>query len=172
MKVFNKVGDVLNPSTYLNPEHIDVTTHIVHACNSLGIMGGGLALQVRNQYPQAFEVYKAACDTKVETTRHELLGTLTHYRYPAKYLTIINAITQLDIGTYKRQTSYDAVVEVFERIAGVVKSNPDSFFVFAIPVNFGCALGGANWSIVRHMVETLLSPFENVNLYWVMYNGV
>lgn len=49
MNVIEKQGNVLVPSTYLNPEDLNRELNIIHGCNAQGIMGAGLALQVRNK---------------------------------------------------------------------------------------------------------------------------
>ncbi|GLB38586.1 putative macro domain containing protein [Lyophyllum shimeji] len=36
---------------------------LVHACNTLGSWGGGIALAFRDKYPAQFELYKARCKT-------------------------------------------------------------------------------------------------------------
>jgi ADP-ribose 1''-phosphate phosphatase len=36
-------------------------TILVHACNTVGSWGGGIALAFRNKYPAQFQLYKARC---------------------------------------------------------------------------------------------------------------
>lgn len=45
---------------------------LVHACNSVGSWGAGIAVAFRTKYPSSFEVYKAHC--KAHST-DELIGT-------------------------------------------------------------------------------------------------
>lgn len=45
---------------------------LIHACNTLGSWGAGIALVFRDKYPDAFEVYKAHCKNHLND---ELIGT-------------------------------------------------------------------------------------------------
>lgn len=45
---------------------------LIHACNTVGSWGAGIALAFRAKYPEAFEVYKAHCKAHTNDT---LIGT-------------------------------------------------------------------------------------------------
>lgn len=45
---------------------------LIHACNTLGSWGASIALAFRSNYPDAFNVYKAHCETH---SNDELIGT-------------------------------------------------------------------------------------------------
>ncbi|KIY65021.1 hypothetical protein CYLTODRAFT_438009 [Cylindrobasidium torrendii FP15055 ss-10] len=45
---------------------------LVHACNTVGKWGSGIAVPFRERFPEAFDAYKTHCD---EHTREELIGT-------------------------------------------------------------------------------------------------
>ncbi|KAK4235946.1 hypothetical protein C8A03DRAFT_17364 [Achaetomium macrosporum] len=47
---------------------------LIHACNSVGSWGGGIALAFRNLYPEAFQVYRAHCAAR-SMTPEQLVGT-------------------------------------------------------------------------------------------------
>ena len=88
MNVIEKQGNLLVPSTYLNPEDLNRELNIIHGCNAQGIMGAGLALQVRNKSEEVYQVYKQACDTKTND-KQSLLGTITFKRLSPEPITII-----------------------------------------------------------------------------------
>ena len=46
---------------------------VLHQVNCLGVMGAGVAKQVREKYPVVFKVYKALCDANSHC-RQRLLG--------------------------------------------------------------------------------------------------
>lgn len=48
------------------------STLLIHACNSVGSWGGGIALAFRNLYPAEFKVYRAHC---AKHTPRQLVGT-------------------------------------------------------------------------------------------------
>jgi len=47
-------------------------TILIHACNTIGSWGAGIALAFQSKYPDAFEVYKAHCTAH---SNDELIGT-------------------------------------------------------------------------------------------------
>lgn len=72
-------------------------------------------------------------------------------------------------GVHKRQVNYEAVAQVFDRIATTILTHPNTQFTLAIPKYFGSALAGGNWNIIRTIIEESLNKFSNVNLYIVEY---
>ena len=105
MNIIEKQGNLLVPSTYLNEEDSNRELNIIHGCNAQGIMGAGLALQVRSKSEEVYQVYKQACDNLVDN-KQSLLGTITFKRLSPEPITIINAIIQLETGIHKRQVNY------------------------------------------------------------------
>lgn len=118
---------------------------IVHGCNSHGVMGAGIALAIKNEYPEAFDVYKREYDTYGLK-----LGTFTHAEVgPNKF--IINAITQGDFGIGKRQVDYEAIAKCFEKLVLFRKQNlSDLDIVFP---KIGAGLGGGNWNIIEKIID-------------------
>lgn len=159
MNIIEKQGNLLVPSTYLNEEDSNRELNIIHGCNAQGIMGAGLALQVRSKSEEVYQVYKQACDNLVDN-KQSLLSTITFKRLSPEPITIINAI---------RQVNYEAVAQVFNRIATTILNHPNTQFTLAIPKYFGSALAGGNWNIIRTIIEESLNKFSNVNLYIVEY---
>jgi O-acetyl-ADP-ribose deacetylase (regulator of RNase III) len=47
-------------------------TILIHACNTLGSWGAGIALAFQSKYPDAFEVYKSHCKAH---SNDELIGS-------------------------------------------------------------------------------------------------
>jgi O-acetyl-ADP-ribose deacetylase (regulator of RNase III) len=60
--------------TYITGNIFDAppNTILIHACNTLGSWGAGIALAFQSKYPDAFKVYKAHCAAH---TNDELIGT-------------------------------------------------------------------------------------------------
>lgn len=167
MKLIETQGDVLKPGTYLTPDDMNREVCVIHGCNSLGVMGAGLALQVKNKFYLAFEVYSVSC--RDVTDRSQLLGTYTHKRFADEKITIINAIIQLETGTEKRQVNYEAVALILERLCRTFDQHPHTVFTLAIPRFFGSALAGGNWNIILCMFKEYFNNYPNVTLYVVAY---
>lgn len=123
--------------------------HIVHGCNAQGVMGSGVALAVKNTYPQAFADYMEV---------HNAGGLILGESYPTAVkpdLVIWNAITQNLYGNSARMVSYDAVQTCFEAVNNWITENGKLVMAPAevhIPL-IGAARGGGNWEIIREIIE-------------------
>lgn len=110
--------------------------YICQGVNTLGVMGAGLALQIRNTYPKVWEVY-----SKKKLVLGDAFGVECDPH------TILCIATQKDIGRHKKPFNYTAfeigLSKIDKAISGEVAFPP-----------IGCGLGGGNFRRVR---EILLS---------------
>lgn len=123
---------------------------IVHQVNAQGVMGSGVAGHIRRRFPIAYQVYMEHIGTKYRVDRgFSLLGT-TSWAQINSGLHICNLVGQQFFGNDgKRYTSYDALYDGFEKVAGMAK-------IYDLPVHvplIGCGLGGGKWSIVAPIIE-------------------
>ena len=127
---------------------------ICHQVNCKGIMGGGIALQLRNKYKGLYEEYKDFCDV----VQHKL-GKVSFYKVedePNKY--IINLFAQSTIGRGV-QTDYDALRGCLETVRDAVEGTD---FSVALPYNIGCGLAGGDWDIVSRIIDEVFKETEVV----------
>tara|TARA_B100001146_G_C16142835_1_gene417576 strand:- start:556 stop:1014 length:459 start_codon:yes stop_codon:yes gene_type:complete len=119
--------------------------YIVQGVNSLGIMGnpskrtGGLALQIRETYPKVYEVYR-------RKYQEGLLKLGYSFGVDCGKHTIINIVTQKDIGRWKKPFNYTAFTLALSNIDKSI-SGPVAF----PPI--GCGLGGADFNKVVSIIE-------------------
>lgn len=126
---------------------------ICHQVNCQGVMGSGVAKQIKEKYPKAYEGYKMLFDY-VEGPSY-LLGFTQLIKTNDKY--IANLFCQLDYGyDGKRYTNYEAVYEAFNHL----NENCPQDFIFAFPYHFGCDRGGADWDIILKMMEVVFKDRE------------
>ena len=112
---------------------------IVHGCNAQGVMGSGVALAVKNKYPEAFRMYR-------NNSRH--LGDTGSYEY--KNRIVVNAITQEFYGRDgKRYVSYDALAEAMRTLNIKYLKLGE----IAMPL-IGCSLGGGDWNVASAIIES------------------
>ena len=134
---------------------------ICHQVNCQGVMGSGVAKQVRDRYPSVYEAYKQWCkDLKPQ----ELLGRSQYCSIqPFSMLEIenvnrelrgiINIFGQKDYGyNGKCYTDYDALKRALNSVHQFVKLFSTDLII-AFPYKFGCARGGGNWNTVYRMIE-------------------
>lgn len=151
MKLITKTGNLLHVTT----------GHIVHGCNAQGVMGSGVALAVKQTYPEVYDDYSHI---------YRDVGLTLGKAYPVHIndqLTVWNAITQDSYGYGIRQTSYDAVATCFAQINKYINDTV-LFDVRHTPAEvhiplIGAARGGGNWEIIREIIEQTME--HNVTLW-------
>lgn len=131
---------------------------LVNAVNCVGVMGRGIALQFKKEFPGNFDVYKAVCDRNELKPGKMLIVDLKRRHFP-RFL--INFPTKRHWKEKSRleyiQSGLAALVE--EVSAREIRS-------IAIPP-LGCGLGGLDWGVVRPMIERAFDTLPNV--YVLLY---
>lgn len=127
---------------------------ICHQVNCMGKMGAGLALQVRNKYPEVYSKYTAHCG--VVEQRSDLLGEVLFVDVGEK-TAVANIFGQYGYGKGEQHTDYDALREALRTI---VMAYPRA--KIRIPYKMGCGLGGGDWNKVTKIIceEMLFSDVE------------
>ncbi|MBE4585483.1 phosphatase [Vibrio navarrensis] len=131
-------GDIFD---HVEHDRADV---LVHGCNCLCNMGSGIALAIKNRYPEAYEV-----DLKTESGASNKLGTYTTAninRNGGKF-TIVNAYTQYDWKGDGVLADYDAIRRVFKSI----KSDFTGLRI-AYPL-IGAGLAKGDWQIIKSIID-------------------
>lgn len=120
---------------------------ICHQVNCLGIMGGGIALEIRNKYPELYSEYRKNC---VDNTG--LLGSVSVYTINEN-LKIANIFGQQNIGIGKGiRTDYDAVDKSLIELKKIINEDKTNLPIY-FPKYMGCGLGGGNWSIYKEIIR-------------------
>lgn len=128
--------------------------HIVHGCNSKGVMGSGVAKAIRSWYKLAYQDYE-----DVYNSNGLALGDIVVSVQPDGK-TIHNAITQQDYGrdSSRVYVSYWAIAEVFRKI------NQWGVKEVALP-KIGAGLANGDWNVISAIIENTLidtKPFVYV----------
>lgn len=125
---------------------------IIHGCNARGVMGSGVAWDIRTLYPGAFDVYY---NKKKETGL--IVGEVVWYRHRETDLYIANAITQENYGRGFKNICY---VD-YNSISKVFKEVTQKALELNLPVHFpkiGAYRGGGNWDIIFSLIKTQMHP--------------
>lgn len=135
---------------------------IYHQVNCMGVMGSGLAKQIKNKYPNVYKDYKKFCS---QHKPEELLEQIYNSRYN-ELNCICSVFGQLGYGTNKVQTNYDAVRKALLDSRRVLK---DLYWQYpncklAFPYKMGCGLGGGNWDIVYKIIKEVFGDYD-VTIY-------
>ncbi|WP_305910547.1 macro domain-containing protein (plasmid) [Methylomarinum sp. Ch1-1] len=122
---------------------------IVHGCNCFCTMGAGIALDIKQQFPEA---YKA--DLRTNKGERKKLGGFSHSVVANEYgkpLIVVNAYTQYHYGRRftkgNEATDYRAIKKVFGKIR-------EQFGDLKIGYpKIGAGLAGGDWSKIEPIID-------------------
>lgn len=148
---------------------------IVHQVNCMGVMGSGVAKQVKDRFPEVFLKYRES----VNTLEGKCLGgCLTVEALPN--LRIANLFGQYYYRGYKEDYQYTCDdsyerPELNEHCEAIRFTNYEAFYrglvrlrqelredekKIAFPYKIGCGRGGADWSIIECMIKSVFSDSD------------
>lgn len=142
------IGDIFSPNR---------TGHeiiVCHQVNCRGVMGAGLAKQIRDRFPIAYTMYQRECRSVSQSA--DLLGKVLFI--PVQYhgfdFTIANIFSQDGYGRDRCYTDYEALREAFRPIRTMAEPLPArALTTVRIPYKMGCGLAGGSWEIVEKIID-------------------
>lgn len=136
---------------------------ILHQVNCQGVMGSGIAKQVREKFPNVYESYKSMCDNT--SNRANLLG-LAQCVPTTSDKFIVNLFAQENFGYDGTcYTDYDALKKCLIAVKKYILFEDKTI---AIPYLMGCHRGGGDWNVVYKLIEKV---FKNHDVLICEYNG-
>lgn len=121
---------------------------IAHQCNSQGVMGSGIALSIKQKFPEAYEADKNFFLPKG-------LHRLGYYSMAwSNGKSIYNLYCQNEYGRDKQHTNYDAVEIAFYRMYENL-SLWKTFPKVGIPYKMGCVRGGGDWPTYSEIINNI-----------------
>lgn len=137
---------------------------IIHGCNAQGVMGAGVALAIKNRFPEAYRSYRNAYLANDGLVLGSVIIVPCEDKLGLKY--IGNCITQEFYGKDKKQyCDYDAITDCLISIKNFCEEL--DLNTFAMP-KIGCGLGGGDWRTVSIIINTI---FINTNITPVIYDN-
>lgn len=134
--IYNIVGDLLKQ------DKVDI---ICHQTNCKGVMGAGIALQIKKTYPEVFKRYREFCKEYGSV----LLGRTLFVNCNDGKI-VANLFGQDGFGRGFCQTDYAALEEAVSSLAKVATKYKKSV---GFPYKIGCDLAGGDWEIVNKIIE-------------------
>lgn len=131
-----KDGDIFNSGADI----------ICHQVNTYGVMGAGIALQVKNKFPNVYKEYEKYC---FDHEDDEILGKILLLTTPDNTI-IANLFSQEGM-----VTNYDALRKCLEGVYSTASNLKRSV---AIPYNIGCGIAKGDWTVVEKIIRDI---FEN-----------
>jgi O-acetyl-ADP-ribose deacetylase (regulator of RNase III) len=116
---------------------------IVHQVNTSGLMGAGIALQIRTKWPIVYSDYADICEKGARVG--DVLFSCVGHR-----LVVASLFGQQNVGRGKRQTDYTAYATGLPAINQFAKDNNLKVY---FPLGIGCGLAGGRWDYVEPMIK-------------------
>ena len=122
-----------------------------HQVNCKGVMGAGLAKQIREKHPHVYTEYKELCETEKDLLGHILLS----HGQGLNGRICVSMFAQDGYGRDKRYTDYTAFINCLDALAKQMNNySVEGYYnTIAFPYGIGCGLAGGDWVIVQGMLE-------------------
>lgn len=128
---------------------------IINTVNCVGVMGRGLALQYKNNFPNNFKIYANACkQNKVQPGK--MFVTETEQLVNPKY--IINFPTKRH---WKGKSKIEDIESGLLDLVQIIKRH--NIKSIAIP-SLGSGLGGLDWNIIKKTIKHALINVQNIDI--------
>lgn len=137
-------------------DYVGKNSIVCHQTNCRGVMGSGLAKEIRTKYPKVYIKYKFLCE-QVEPCN--LLGTVQMVEVDDG-VRIANCFGQDRYGRDKMYTSYEALESCFKYLRKYAESEVNNIDTVAFPYGIGCGLAGGDWNIVNAMIEKAFADWS------------
>ena len=126
---------------------------IIHQVNMQGVMGNGVAKQIKEEFPEHFRVYKEYCNN-----HKDLLGTVFAVDG------VVGVFGQQYYGRNQRHTNYVALISGIETFVNNVLTEFAHLNKIGIPYGIGSGLGGGHWNVVRTLVNDLQIMYPEITI--------
>jgi len=124
----------------------------LHGCNAQGVMGSGVAAQIKKLYPEAYEAYRLK-----HSLEGLILGDVVFSHDYTTNTSVMNAITQQYYGRDKKTVYVDYKV-IEECIKLVDEECRISQWLYedtieVVMPKIGCGLANGDWNVVSAIIE-------------------
>lgn len=131
---------------------------IVHGCNCHCTMGAGIALTIKNRFPEAY-----AADRATKPGDRAKLGTITYANIErgSRRFTIVNGYTQFDFNSSGIRADYDAIRSVMKTVAAQFSGQRIGY------PKIGAGLAGGDWAVISAIITEELSGQDHTFVEFV-----
>ena len=143
----------------------DSSAHIIcHQCNCQGVMGSGVAAEVKKRYHHVFKAYRDDYNNGLLKLGYVCFAT-------AKQDQVIANMCGQDKFGYDGSvyTNYDKLQICLDKVKEYATFSYDVKPVIAFPYKMSCHRGGGDWNVVYKMIEDTFDDFD-VEI-WRLDNG-
>ena len=128
---------------------------LVNTVNTVGVMGKGIALQFKEQFPKNYKIYSEACKRgEMKIGRMLVVKEMTM----SGEKIIINFPTKTE---WFRKSQYNFIEEGLKDLVNVIHEY--QIKSIALPP-LGCGNGGLKWEKVKVLMQQYLIPLRNIQI--------
>ena len=189
MNIFSKMineikiisGNLLDFPTHCetDPDKYVGINNIAHSCNCQNVMGAGIAKQIKDRYPKAFEAdterwgneYNEGGNWRCQIGDYSKAVIETQWTQ-LPHATIYNLYTQSGYSTERRQVNYEYFWQAMKAMQEDLLFNQHELGigqVVGVPYGISCGLAGGNWKIIKAIIEDIFLD-SMIECYIVKYN--
>jgi O-acetyl-ADP-ribose deacetylase (regulator of RNase III) len=130
---------------------------IIHGCNCQGVMGAGIAAQIKQAFPMA---WMADRNTAAGVNKCGLFSLGEYVRPDGSSLLIVNAYTQHGFSKGDDVFNYDAFQFILRQIKLITEGKR-----IGMPM-IGAGLAGGQWSEIEEIIEETLLHRDVTVVKW------
>ena len=148
---------------------LDAKGLIIQGVNCQGVMGSGVARDIRAKWPKVYDEYYHFVNSYTGT-KSQLLGSVQLVMVESDVV-VANLFSQEHFGKDGRKyISYEAIHKGFTQIADMFK-HENGISLTSLVVNYptlGAGFGGGEWSIISQIIDSAFEPYPTVErVLWI-----
>ena len=129
---------------------------IIHGCNCFCTMGKGIAKQIKEAFPAAYELDCLTRKGDIDKLGQIVVANIAEYHN----LCVVNAYTQYKYGNDRRHCSYEAIEAAFRKIKFLFPTERIGY------PRIGCSNAGGDWDIVSKIIDKQLEGLDHTLVIW------
>lgn len=135
-----------------------------HGCNCQGVMGAGIALEIRKRYPEVYHEYRLMCRSIPRKFNPGDVFLWVGKTRPS----VFNLATQDNYGTDGKVYALDWAIE---KSLKTMREMADQHHIESIAMpRIGSGLGGLPWSIVKDIIEKVFEDWQGTLIVYEAFS--
>ncbi len=130
---------------------------IAHSANCRNTFGSGLAKQIREEFPAAYEA-DTEFHEKARGLPDHMLGMYSRAEVAGKRY-VCNLYSQASFGRDRRYVDYEALYLALYRLREDLETAHTAGrpWILGLPHNISCGTAGGSWTVVNAMIQDLFA---------------